>query len=85
MGLLTTVLDCNVAWEGENVRVDHPKRGRLKVAFSNGCGKLALDLIEEIEKKRGGWLKEINFNEEEAWLQNLVKSHPLLSRLPGRS
>lgn len=86
MGLLTTVLDCNVTWEGQNVQVEHPKRGRLKVTFSNGCPtvsrKLALELIEEIEKKRGGWLKEINFNEEEVWLRNLVKSHPVLSRLP---
>ena len=56
------------------------------MAFSNGCPtvsrRLALELIEEIEMKRGGWLKEINFNEEEAWLCNLVKSHPVLSRLP---
>ena len=86
MGLSTTVLNCNVKWEGQKVEVEHPTRGSLKVAFSNGCPavsrKLAIDLIEEIENKRsGGWLKEINFKEEEEWLRNLVRSHPVLSPL----
>lgn len=44
--------------------------------------KLALELIEEIEKKRGGWLKEINFNGEETWLRFPARSHPVLYRLP---
>ena len=88
MGLLTTVLECNVKWEGQQVQVEHPVRGSLKVAFTNGCPtvsrRLALELIEEIENKRnGGWMKEINFNEEEEWLRSLVWSHPVLSRLPN--
>eukprot|EP00434_Breviolum_minutum_P029251 symbB.v1.2.025873.t1/scaffold2543.1/size76562/5 len=88
MTLLTTVLNCNVKWEGHQVQVEHPVRGSLKVAFSNGCPtgsrKLALDLIKEIEMKRGGaQLKELNYKEEEDWLKRLVGSHPVLSQLPS--
>ncbi len=37
IGLMTTVLTCNVKWEGPKVEVEHSTRGSLKVVFSNGC------------------------------------------------
>ena len=81
MGLLTTVLDCNVTC-GKDKTCKWSIRWGGGWKYPTVSRKLALELIEEIEKKRGGWLKEINFNGEETWLRFPARSHPVLYRLP---
>ena len=87
MGLLTTVLDCSIKWKGENIIVDHPKRGRLAVDYKDGCPvvskEVAMELISEIEEKRNGMeLKRLSFEGEDEWIRSLVQTHPVLRELP---
>ena len=76
MGLLTTVLDCNVTC-GKDKTCKWSIRWGGDWRYPTVNRKLALELIEEIEKKRGGWLKEINFNGEETCLRFPARSHPV--------
>ena len=87
MGLLTTVLGCSIKWKGENIYVDHPRRGRLDVTYKDGCPmvtkEIAMELIKEIEEnKLGASLKGLSFEGEDHWIGSLVQSHPVLRGLP---
>ena len=88
MGLLTTVWNCSIKWKGENIIVDHPKRGRLAVDYKDGCPvvskEVAMELISEIEEKRNGMeLKRLSFEGEDEWIRSLVQTHPVLRELPA--
>ena len=88
MGLLIGVLGCKATWEEGGITVIHPKIGRLPINQSEGCPQvtrqLALQLIEEIEDKKL-CIGEVasDFTKEEAWLERLIKEHPVLSSLPS--
>lgn len=87
MGLLTEVLNCSIKWEKGQLE-DHPRMGRLPVQDRDGCPqiprKLALELIEEMEKVKLGMKFEAKdgFHEEVQWMLQLIEAHPVLSRLP---
>ena len=88
MGLLIGVLGCKATWEEGGITVIHPKIGKLPIKQSEGCPQvsrqLALQLIEEIEDKKL-CIGEVasDFTKEEAWLERLIKEHPVLSSLPS--
>ena len=88
MGLLIGVLGCKATWEEGGITVIHPKIGRLPINQSEGCPQvtrqLALQLIEEIEDEKL-CIGEVasDFTKEEAWLERLIKEHPVLSSLPS--
>ena len=88
MGLLIGVLGCKATWEEGGITVIHPKIGKLPINQSEGCPQvsrqLALQLIEEIEDKKL-CIGEVasDFTKEEAWLERLIKEHPVLSSLPS--
>lgn len=37
MGLLTTVLGCEISWGTQGFEVLHPQRGKLDVTVEDGC------------------------------------------------
>ena len=95
LGRLVSSLGCAVGWTHEKgMTVTHPTRGDLPTNEKGGCPHiprvLALELIEELEKKS----LEENFGEaevkkieedleaEETWLRNFVETHPVLAGLP---
>ena len=87
MGALIKDLGCRVLWEGDQMKVDHPKRGDIPVSCEEGCPlisrTLALDLIQELEDlKRGVELRRMDFEGEIKWMNGLVESHPVLRGLP---
>ena len=88
MGLLIGVLGCKATWQEGGITVIHPKIGKLPIKQSEGCPQvsrqLALQLIEEIEDKKL-CIGEVasDFTKEEAWLERLIKEHPVLSSLPS--
>ena len=87
MGMLTQVLQCEFRWKGEDVLIIHPVRGSLPVTMKGGCPhlprSLTLSLIAEIEEKKGERAgSEEERTKELDWLKDLVKVHPVLSRLP---
>eukprot|EP00435_Cladocopium_sp_Y103_P057731 s237_g20.t1 len=55
MGILTASLGCSIVWNGPDLCVKHPNLGFLDIKLKDGCPvmsyDLALQLIEEIEKK----------------------------------
>eukprot|EP00435_Cladocopium_sp_Y103_P022026 s142_g5.t1 len=88
MGLLTTVLGCEICWKGSGLEVIHPTRGSLDVLVESGCPmvsqSVALGLIEEIEAKAKRAVKALNVerNGEVKWLEKLVAEHPPLQGIP---
>ena len=88
MGIITSRLGCEVRWIGEEIQVIHPTRGSLEVWCEEGCPtisqSLALELIDEAEKVRGGsTLKKLNLQQEQQWMDQLIHVHPVLRELPG--
>ena len=55
MGMVVDLLGCRVAWDEDEVRVMHRRKGKLEVVLRGGCPEIskedALMLIEEIEEK----------------------------------
>eukprot|EP00434_Breviolum_minutum_P006947 symbB.v1.2.006133.t1/scaffold365.1/size219215/8 len=89
MGHLVKTLRCSVNWEEGGLKVVHPVRGRLPVKCCDGCPqvprKLALELIDEIEKVRtGARLKKLDLQGEFEWMKELVETHPVLKNLPKK-
>ena len=87
MGSLTSQLGCSVKWEGENLEVIHPSKGKLKTWCAGGCPQisknLAMQLIDEIETKASALkAEEGHFHQEVKWMKDLVSSHPVLRSLP---
>ena len=83
MGIITSRLGCEVRWIGEEIQVIHPTRGSLEVWCEEGCPtisqSLALELIDEAEKVRGGsTLKKLNLQQEQQWMDQLIHVHPVL-------
>ena len=94
LGRLVSSLGCAVGWTTGGMTVTHPTRGALPTEEKGGCPHiprgLALELIEELEKKS----LEENFGEaevkkieddlvaEETWLRTFVETHPVLAGLP---
>ena len=87
MGLLTSRLGCQIWWTDQNLVVRRPDRGDLPTTTKEGCPQiprqLALDLIEELERKEEGYDKEKDdFEREHSWMTRLVEEHPVLKDLP---
>ena len=88
MGLLTTVLGCEVSWKPEGLHVWHPTMGKLEVKVEDGCPmvtqNVALQLIEQIEAKAKMVAKSLRADgdSEVKWLKRLVQEHPALQGVP---
>eukprot|EP00435_Cladocopium_sp_Y103_P033016 s3094_g8.t1 len=88
MGLLTTVLGCEITWKESALQVVHPVRGCLDVVIESGCPVIsqvtALDLVEEIEAKAKKLVKTLNVEGEGEvkWLERLVAEHPAFQGVP---
>ena len=88
LGLLTQVIGCQVSWDQDGMRLQHPQRGDLKVFMRDGCPHLsraeALTLIGEIEDAKLGIPKEPEaFEAEVQWMKKLINQHAVLSQLPS--
>ena len=88
MGLLVSELKCTATWEGSGMKLWHPERGEIKVKMIDQCPHiprlLALELINELEdQKKGIKANQLEFKAEEAWMRDLVKTHPTLKKLPS--
>ena len=91
MGILVSRLGCKVTWVGEQLQVEHPRRGRLEVdVHLTGCPQisrnLALELIDEPEsakkeKKVKAMTAEMK-SDLTSWMVQLVDAHPVLRELP---
>ena len=88
MSALMKDLGCEAVWKAGELSIIHPGLGSLPVQQAEGCPQiskqLALQLIEEIERKKlkiGE--KAEDFSREAKWMRNLVAEHPLLKSLPG--
>ena len=88
---------CTVDWTAGGLQVIHPSRGMLPVVVRNGCPQiprlLALELIKEYEiREIERVLKSLEIevdrrrdpDAEKQWLQELVRHHPVLQRLPEK-
>ena len=88
MGLLTTVVGCNISWTSQGLRVEHPQWGELPVKVEDGCPvvphEIALRLIKEIEEKAQKLIRSIKVDSqsEVAWLKRLVEEHPVFQGVP---
>jgi len=76
-----------ITWKEGSMKVEHPKKGALKIVMRNGCPQIpkkkALQLIQELEEgKRMKKIQEEERSAEERWLRQLVKAHPVLRELP---
>eukprot|EP00435_Cladocopium_sp_Y103_P007943 s2934_g2.t1 len=90
MGLLTTSLNCTVAWTKDGRSVVHPKHGALDVKLQNGCPvvqySMALSLIKELKDLASVGLRSISCDpgdSEVQWLRRLVDEHPVFAPLPA--
>ena len=85
VGLLATVLSCQIKWSSDGLRVLHPQLGELPVKVGDGCPMIpydmAMKLIKQIEDKSQRSLKLDNFSEV-AWLKRMVEDHPVFQRVP---
>ena len=88
MSALMKDLGCEAVWKAGELSIIHPGLGSLPVQQAEGCPQiskqLALQLIEEIERKKlkiGE--KAEDFSREAEWMRKLVAEHPLLKSLPG--
>ena len=89
MGQLVQGLGCEVSWKNGDLQILHPRRGHLPVQNKGGCPQLprtlALELIEEMESEGNQRkVKGMKFEEEKKWMEELIKSHPVLRELPER-
>lgn len=97
MGKMINLLGCSLGWTKEDgLVIHHPKKGLIQTVERGGCPhvslEVALELIDELEsccEEVGGEDHELKkmaqkAEEEEEWLRDLVKSHPVLKRLPGK-
>ena len=87
-------MGCNVQWKGEELRIEHPRRGLLPVEVRDGSPHVpravALDLIREYEMKDSLLRKlaadahglQEKVDAELDWLRALVEKHPVLQDLP---
>ena len=87
MGQLAEVLNCRISWRPTGIEIEHPERGVIGVTSQDGCPQvtrqLALDLIGEIEDKKGRIsVKSLQFEEEKFWMDEFLSSHPVFSALP---
>eukprot|EP00438_Fugacium_kawagutii_P033584 Skav205234 [mRNA] locus=scaffold1794:149103:155795:- [translate_table: standard] len=97
LGMLISLLGCEVSWKEEEMVVWHPVRGRLEVQVRGGCPEVekdeALRLIEEIEEKKKIGLKRVEELEtsedekherekEKEWLRKLIEVHPAFRQVP---
>eukprot|EP00438_Fugacium_kawagutii_P029112 Skav233709 [mRNA] locus=scaffold2120:28636:35173:- [translate_table: standard] len=87
MGLIGGELGYSITWKDHQLRLTHPKKGTIKVQMKAGCPQiprhLALQMIRELEDR--GKVKAMKKDEEDekAWLEQLVKAHPVLRQLPN--
>ena len=90
MGLLGGSLGYEISYKDGVFVMKHPRKGEIPVEMKNGCPQVrkdvALEIIDEIEKNAKVSKKvEVRGEEKERrWLQELVKSHPVLRHLPER-
>ena len=95
LGRLVRVLGCTLEWNQEGGMVlNHPQRGAIRTRDRGGCPHIpkdmALQLIEELEGATSagdeGLIEarkiEGEKREEEIWIKDFVKTHPVLSQLP---
>ena len=88
MGLLTSLLGCQVSWTQDGLQVRHPKNGLLDVTIEDGCPMIpkgvALELIDEIEKTMAVKIRSVSLGEdpEVKFLQRMVEEHPVFRTLP---
>ena len=87
MGMVVDLLGCRVAWDEDEVRVMHRRKGKLEVVLRGGCPEIskedALMLIEEIEEKVRSIRPKTPQEEEEekmredemGWLQRILDEH----------
>jgi len=75
MGLLTTVLGCEISWGTQGLEVLHPQWGKLNVTVEDGCPivpqEVAMKLIQQIESKATQVVKTLRMDtsSEAMWLQ----------------
>ena len=75
MGLLTTVLGCEISWGTQGLEVLHPQWGKLNVTVEDGCPivpqEVAMKLIQQIESKAKQVVKTLRMDtsSEAMWLQ----------------
>ena len=94
MGMVVDLLGCRVAWDEDEVRVMHRRKGKLEVVLRGGCPEIskedALMLIEEIEEKVRSIRPKTPQEEEEekmredemGWLQRILDEHPAFRKIP---
>ena len=86
MGMIGGELGFSITWKDHQVKLTHPKKGTIKVHMKSGCPQIprhvALQMIRDFEEK--GRLKTLKKDEEKerVWLEELVKAHPVLKKLP---
>ena len=88
MGLLTTVLGCEISRRTQGLEVLHPQWGRLEVTVEDGCPvvlqEVAMKLIQQIESKAKHMAKilKMDTSSEAMWLRRLVEEHPAFQGVP---
>jgi RAB protein geranylgeranyltransferase component A len=88
MGLLTTVLGCEISWGTQGLEVLHPQWGRLEVTVEDGCPvvsqEVAMKLIQQIESKAKhmAQILKMDTSSEAMWLRRLVEEHPAFQGVP---
>ena len=90
LGMRATVLGCQVSWGLNGMEILHPDQGRLEVSVVEGCPMVekavALDLIDQMEKKVGAKLRSLQVESgcaEVDFIKNVVDSHPAFKGLPS--
>ena len=90
MGLLTSLLGCEVKWDQTGLKVTHPMMGEIPVQVEDGCPMVkketALQLIQQIEDKSEVKLRSVKLqsNVEALWLAKVVEEHPAFRELPQK-
>ena len=83
-------MGCSVQWQGEELRVEHPRRGLFSVEVRDGCPKVPkevpLNLIREYEIKlrkldAGTAGDQEKVEAEFERLRALVAKHPVINQL----
>ena len=88
MGMLASVLECQVCWTSGGMLLKHPQRGVIPVMVEDGCPMVpravALQLIQEMEDKVSVRLRMLHLQEdpETSFIERIVSTHPLFQNLP---
>ena len=88
MGLLTSMLKCDVTWNASGLAVRHPVMGYLDVTVQDGCPMIsrdvALKLIHEIETAGEVRIRSLKLqaSQEVSWLAKVIDEHPAFKDLP---